>query len=117
VKKLESWFTLNAPPVVFVDVCLERWIAPVVGWCRHTVASGLGGRATLPGEKSENRPRRPRGAEKRRSLANQAWLIVFFDRENSIIVLVGEQTEERFAVFRSPTKTIISFVNCGSYFF
>jgi hypothetical protein len=31
MKKLESWFTLNAPPVVFVDVCLERWIASVVG--------------------------------------------------------------------------------------
>jgi hypothetical protein len=62
-------------------------------------------------------PEVPEMVEKRRFLANQAWLIVFFDRKNSIIVLVGEKTEERLPVFRSPTKTIISFVNRGSYLF
>jgi hypothetical protein len=88
-----------------------------VGGCRDTVASGLGGLATLPNEKPETEPDVQDVVKKRRASANQAWLIVFFDRENPIIVLVGEQTEERFPVCRSPTKTVISFVNCGSYFF
>jgi hypothetical protein len=63
--KLEPLITLDAPPVVFVDACLESWIASVVGWCREMVASGLGGLATLPDEKPENRTRRPGGGRKK----------------------------------------------------
>ncbi len=39
------------------------------------------------------------------------------DGGNEIIVFVGDQTKARFSRTRSPTKTIISFVSCGSYFF
>jgi hypothetical protein len=40
-----------------------------------------------------------------------------FDAQNETIVFVGDQTEPGFQNVCLPTKTNISFVSCGSYFF
>jgi hypothetical protein len=47
----------------------------------------------------------------------QPWQRLKLEARNKTIVFVGDQAEPSSQDVCMPTKTIISFVSCGSYFF